>query len=335
MGKETSKRYLLGFDLGGTKMLAAVFNHKYEIVSRCKRRTRADRGADEVFSRMVNTIEDACKEAGIKPSALGGIGIGAPGPLDPYKGVIIHTPNLGFKNFPLKAKLAKKFGIPVVVDNDVNVGTYGEYHFGAGKGYRHVIGVFPGTGIGGGLVLDGKLYRGSNGSAGEVGHIIVQPNGPLCGCGQRGCIEAIASKTSLAKEAVALVSRGRAPIIAEGAGTDLKEVRSGILGRAFESGDKDIRKVVLYAAEYLGICLANLVNILNPEVIVLGGGVVEAMPDEFVKTAAKSMKAHAMAFPCKDVKVSAAKLGDDAVIRGAAKLIEEEIEGGNAKETGK
>ncbi len=318
-------KHLLGFDLGGTKVLAAVFDGEFKKIGRRKRKTRADQGAEVVFDRIVKTIKDACDDAGIKPDELGGIGMGSPGPLDPFKGVIIHTPNLGFRDFPLKDLLEERFGVPVVVDNDVNVGTFGEYHFGAGRGKRHVVGIFPGTGIGGGLVLDGKLFRGSNGSAGEIGHMILQPDGPLCGCGQRGCIEAIASKTSLAKDAAALVSRGRAPVIAAGAGTDLTNIRSRILGEAFSSGDPDIRELVLHAAEYLGICMANVVNVLNPDMIILGGGLVEAMPDEFVKAAETSMRAHAMAFCVQDVEVAEAQLGDDAVIMGAAKLIAEEI----------
>ncbi len=320
-----AKKYHIGFDLGGTKMMAALFDENFKIVGRRKRRTKADKGADKVFERIVRTINDVCDENGASLDEVAGIGIGSPGPLDPYEGVIIHTPNLGFENFPLKKKLQKELDLPVVVDNDVNVGTYGEYHFGAAKGYKHVIGIFPGTGIGGGLVLDGRLYRGAKGSAGEVGHMIVQPDGPLCGCGQRGCIEAIASKTAIAKEAVALVSRGKAPVIADNAGTDIRDIKSGVLAKAYDSGDPDIKEVIHYAARYLGTHMANLVNVFDPEVILLGGGIIEAMPKPFLSISTEAMKEHAMAFNCKGVKVVAAKLEDDAVVCGGAKLIAEHL----------
>ena len=324
---DTKHDYLLGFDLGGTKMLAMVFDPDFNRLGQKKRKTKADRGAATVVARMIETVDDACADAGIERDQLAAIGIGSPGPLDPYDGVIIHTPNLGFRDFPLRKKMRDEFHVPVVLDNDVNVGTYGEFHFGAGRGLRHVLGLFPGTGIGGGLILDGRIYRGSTGSAGEIGHMILQPDGPLCGCGQRGCLEALASKTSLAKEAVAAASRGRAPTVQEDAGTDLSKARSKALARAFRSGDADMCKAVNHAARYLGIAMANAVNLLNPECIILGGGLVEAMPNVFVDTARDSMREHAMAFPVQDVQVKPAELEDDAVPFGAAKLAAEELAG--------
>jgi glucokinase len=320
------REYLIGLDLGGTKIVAAVLDKDFNIIGRHKRKTRASKGADSVFERIIKTIDDACADAGVTREQLAGIGMGSPGPLNPYEGVIVHTPNLGFKDFPVRAMLEKEFDVPAVVDNDVNVGTYGEFHFGAAKGLQHVVGLFPGTGIGGGLVLDGKLYRGANGSAGEIGHVVIQPDGPLCGCGQRGCIEAIASKTAIAKEAAALVTRGKAPIIAEGAGTKLDNIRSGILSKAYASGDPDIKEVVHHAARFLGMAMANLVNIFNPEAIVLGGGVVEAMPEPFLEVSGGVMREQAMAYNCEGTKVLIAELGDDAVVFGGAKLIQEELE---------
>lgn len=319
---------VIGFDLGGTKMLAAVFSQKYKILGTSKKKTRATGGGEAVFERMVKTADEAVAAAGLKMSDIAGLGIGSPGPLDPFEGVIESTPNLGFENFPLKARLQKALDLPVAVDNDVNMGTYGEFHFGAGKGCRHLVGMFPGTGIGGGLILNGELYRGATGGAGEIGHMIIQIDGPLCGCGQHGCIEALASRLSIAKDAVAMAARGDAPGILATAGTDLVQVKSKALAAAMEAGDEQIRALVLRSAGYLGVAMANVVNLLSPEMIVLGGGLIEALPREYLATAEKSMHEHAMSWLVEKVKVKAAKLGDDAVIMGAAKLIRDHLEDG-------
>ena len=206
MGKNAEPTYVVGFDLGGTKMLAAVMDHQDTILGRAKRKTKAQEDPEVIYGRIAGTIDDALQEAEITKSQLLGIGIGSPGPLDSKKGVILETPNLNMHHFPLADRLKKDFGCPVVLENDVSTGTYGEFMFGAGKGYKHVLGVFPGTGIGGGLVLDGKLYTGATGAAGEVGHMILVPHGPMCGCGQQGCLEAVASRTAIAKDMIHLAA---------------------------------------------------------------------------------------------------------------------------------
>lgn len=318
--------YVLGFDLGGTKMLAAVFDRDYKILGRAKNKTRAEEGADAVFKRIVKTIDQALTAAKMDKKKIAGIGVGSPGPLDCVKGIILDTPNIGFRNFPLKEKLENEWKMPVRVDNDVNMGTWGEYHFGAGRGFQHVVGVFPGTGIGGGLILDGKLFRGATGGAGEVGHMIIQAGGgPICGCGQRGCMEAFSSRLSVAKEAAVMAMRGGAPSIENEAGADVKKIKSKVLARAYAAGDKTVVKLIDESAEYLGVGLANLVNILSPELIVLGGGLVEALPDAYLAVARKSMREHAMPWLVKNVKIMEAVCGDDAVILGAAKLIRDAI----------
>lgn len=320
------KDLVVGFDLGGTKMLAAVMDPKYKILSRSKKKTRSEKGAKECFERICETIQDAMQQAGIDGASLAGIGVGSPGPLDPWTGVIIDTPNLGFKNYPLRANLEKVFKVPVQVDNDVNMGTYGEYHFGAAKGFRHVVGIFPGTGIGGGLILDGKLFRGATGAAGEIGHIILDINGPLCGCGQYGCLEALASRSALSKEAAALAARGQAPTVLKLAGTDLANIKSSVLADAFKAGDREIVRIVLKSAFYLGVAMATCVNILNPDAIVLGGGLVEAMPAPYVAEARKAMLKHALGPLVKKVQVVVAALKDDSVAMGAARLIREHLQ---------
>ena len=317
------KLLVVGVDLGGSKMLGAVLSGDYKVIGEHKAKTRAEQGSEHVYQRLLATIRAAVRTAGIAPAQLGGIGVGFPGPVDFARGVVLHAPNLGIKNWPLRKLLEEEFHVPVVVDNDVNAGTYAEYHFGAARGYRHVVGIFPGTGIGGGLVLDGKLYRGGNGCAGEVGHQILAVGGPLCGCGQRGCLEALASRATLSKEAAALAARGDAPELAGIAGTDVTHIRSRVLAQAIEEGDTHVHALVMHTAWYLGIGMANIVNLLGPELIVLGGGLVEAMPKEYVKTAEKSMRQHCMRHVVREVRVATAQLKDEAVVMGAARLCRE------------
>lgn len=205
--------FVLGLDIGGTKMLAAVFDHEFRVVAQAKKKSKTGGESDVNASaeqRVIGVITEAIQAAGAPP--VRGIGVGSPGPLDPATGIIIDTPNLGWKNFPLAERLREKFGVPVLVDNDVNVGTYGEWRFGKVSDCRHVVGIFPGTGIGGGIIVDGKMLHGFSGAAGEVGHMTVEPGGPFCGCGKRGCLEAVASRIAIAKEVAALAAREDAPL---------------------------------------------------------------------------------------------------------------------------
>jgi glucokinase len=312
-----------GVDIGGTKVQVNIFNHDFEALgqSRKKMRNKKDLPAED---RVLSAIAEALDTAG--SPALKGIGVGSPGPLDPDTGVIIDTPNIAWKNFPLGKTISKAFGnVPVAVDNDVNVGTYGEWCFGVVKKAKNVVGVFPGTGIGGGIIVNGKLLHGFSGAAGEIGHITVLPDGPFCGCGKRGCLESLASRTAVAKELIALAVRGDAPYILEHCGTDITQVRSGAIARAIDAGEKMVEDEVRKAAYYVGIAVANLINILSPEAVVLGGGMVEAMETIYITECKRAIQEHAMPFLRKDVKVVPARLGDDAVVMGAARMIAERL----------
>ncbi|HNV69458.1 MAG TPA: ROK family protein, partial [Candidatus Ozemobacteraceae bacterium] len=219
------------------------------------------------------------------------------------------------------------FGCPVFVGNDVDVGTFGEYSFGAGKGGRCVLGVFPGTGIGGGCVYEGNLLRGKTGSILEIGHIQVQRDGPQCGCGRRGCIEAIASRLAIARECAAAAFRGEAPHLYAEAGTDLEKIRSKTLMRAIEEGDTVIERIVRRAARQLGRAIASAVNLLGPDIVVLGGGLVEAMPKLYLAEVESAIRAEAMKAYTSGLKIAAASCGDDAVVLGAAALAARQIKG--------
>jgi len=314
---------VVGVDIGGTKMMAVVYDRNFNKLGVSRKRSRDKKGGDSE-GRVFTVINEALQEAG--NPVISGIGVGSPGPLDPHTGVIIDTPNLGWKNYPLADVLARSYKVPVTVDNDVNVGTYGEWCSTDLVHCRHVVGIFPGTGIGGGIILNGKILHGFSGAAGEVGHMTVVPDGPYCGCGKRGCLEAVASRIAIAKEVAALAAREDAPFILERCGTDLSEIRSGILARAIELGEKKVEGVVRQAAYYIGMAAGNLINILSPEAVVLGGGLVEAMETLFLEEVNRGVKDHAMPYLRRNVQIRPARLGDDAVVLGAAWLIVEYLQ---------
>lgn len=318
--KNPPRTHWLGFDLGGTKMMAVVFDGDFRGVASARAKTQGAEGAAEVLERIRSTILEALGKAGLGLSDLAGIGVGCPGPLDLDRGVILHAPNLGWHDVPLKETLEKKFKCPTVIANDVDAGTYGEYRFGAARGARCALGVFPGTGIGGACIYEGRILRGRTGSCMEIGHVRVQAEGRLCGCGQRGCLESVASRLAISAEAAAAVYRGEAPALRDLAGTDLADIKSGTLAKAIKAGDKAVETIVRNAARQLGSAVASVVNLLAPDVVVLGGGLVEALPEIVLGEVRKAVCGQAMKAFTKDLKIVAAELGDDATAMGAAAL---------------
>lgn len=322
--KRSKRRFWLGFDLGGTKMMAAVLDTDFRIRSSSRARTRGVEGAAEVLKRIQETIGAALEQAKLVASDLAGIGVGAPGPLDLDRGIILHAPNLGWHNVRLKETLERKFKCPAVVANDVDAGTYGEYRFGAARKARSVLGVFPGTGIGGAFISRGRILRGKTRSAMEIGHVVVEPGGRLCGCGHRGCLETVSSRLAIAAEAAAAVHRGEAPILARLAGTDLAAVKSGVLAKAIKSGDTVVESIVRHAAHRLGEAVGSAVNLLAPEVVVLGGGLVEAMPRLMLGEVRRGILECGLTDLTTPLKIVTAKLGDNATVLGAAALAADE-----------
>ena len=318
MAKTNSKEYWVGFDLGGTKMLACLYNSKFDLLASKKSKTHGFLGAETGIERIIETIEFVLGDAGVKSEKLSGIGVGCPGPLDLKRGIIREAPNLGWKNIAIKDRLESAFGCSAVISNDVDLGVYGEYRFGAGREARCVLGVFPGTGIGGGCVYEGELIRGSNSSCLEIGHITAVPDGPLCGCGQRGCLESVASRLAIAAAATQAAYRGQAPYLRDACGTDLGNIKSGALASAIQAGDTVVHQIVIEAARHIGIAVGTVVNLLAPDTVVLGGGMVEAMAELFVGQV--SIAAHERAMPSlrENFTVTAAELGDEATVRGAA-----------------
>ncbi len=312
------RKYWIGFDLGGTKMMAVLFGPDFKRINSLKIKTKSQSGPASGLKKIVGLVKDLLAENDVMTKELAGIGMACPGPLDLVNGIILEMPNLGWKNVKIKAVLEHAFKCPAYIMNDVDAGVYGEYRFGAAKGARCAVGVFPGTGIGGGCVYDGKLVTGARNSCMEIGHCVVMPNGPLCGCGNRGCLEALASRLAIASAAATAVYRGEAPHLLALSGMDLSAIKSSALAKAIKAGDKVIEDIVVDAARWLGVGIGTLVNIMLPDIIVLGGGLVEAMPVLYKREVTASARAHCLHSFRNKFKVVAAKLGDDATAMGSA-----------------
>lgn len=314
------KEYYVGVDLGGTKILAAVFSPSLKCLGKSKRNTKAERGPQAVIDRIARCVEDAVDECDLDLKLCRGIGIGAPGAVDFEAGKVIFAPNLDWKDLPLKKELEKRVGVPVFLDNDCNVCTLGVFEKELDGKPTSMVGMFIGTGIGGGIVLDGKPYSGMSHTAGEIGHMVVQVDGPKCGCGRKGCLEAVASRTAMFKQLQSAVKDGEKTDLLDIVGDDLSDLKSSHLRKAMKRGDKLVKKTLDEAARYIGIGAANLVNIFNPEYVVLGGGVINALEDEMFETIVNSAKEYVFPGAERGLKFVASKLGDDAGITGAAVL---------------
>lgn len=310
--------YWVGFDLGGTKMLSVVYDDDLQQLARARKRTKGHEGAEAGLQRIINTIRQSLESIDLDPRKLAGIGVGCPGPIDMDAGVILDAPNLGWSRVEIKAALEDAFSCPAVISNDVDAGVFGEYSRGAAQGARCALGLFPGTGIGGGCVYEGRIYRGKSLTCMEVGHIQVAPDGPLCGCGQIGCLEAVASRLAISAAAAQAAYRGQAPHLMRAAGTNLDNIRSGALSEAIRAGDRVVEQIVVRAAEHIGTAVAGLVHVLAPDVIVLGGGLVEAMPELIVGRVTATARQRVMPAMAESFQVVAAQLGDDAAALGAA-----------------
>ncbi|MGV3774404.1 MAG: ROK family protein [Verrucomicrobiales bacterium] len=324
--QNTKQDLLIGVDLGGTKILAGVFTSQLKCLGKSKMSTKASRGPKLVTERIARCIRDAVDECDLDIKQVKAIGLGAPGAVDADKGEVIIAPNMeGWKNVPLKKELEKELGIPVSLENDGNICALGVYHAELTVKPKSMIGIFVGTGIGGGIILDGKLFSGFNKTAGEIGHMILEVGGPRCGCGNKGCFEALAGRASIFRQIQAMVKSGQKTVLVEMLGPSLQDMRSGDLRKAIRRGDKLVERVVEEAAEYIGIAIANLINVINPEMIVLGGGVIDALEDEMMAIIVETAHDYSLAGTDKDVEIVASKLGDDAGITGAAVLARREL----------
>ena len=316
-----AKRYNICLDVGGTKVLGAIFNEKDEIIYRMKKRSKSEgEGSADVEKVIISVIEDMIKESGIDRSELNAIASCAPGVIDQDRGIVLFTPNLPWRNYDIAGAMRKRFGVPFFVGNDVNLGVLGEYKFGAAQGYRNIVGFFPGTGMGGGLILDGKLFTGNQCKAAEYGHMILDPEGPLCGCGQRGCLEAFSSKKGMSDYIRQQVSRGRECMLAEDVANGAI-FRSKKLKKALAAKDKVATEAVDRACHYLAIATGNMINTISPDLVLYGGGIMEAMGELFLGKILAEVDRYCIPSIRPTVELKIASLGDDSILYGDLALI--------------
>ena len=312
-------RPVIGIDLGGTNMQIGVVSGADRVVGRAKKKTKAAEGAKAVIGRMVEGIQEACKEAGLSTRSLAAIGIGAAGAIDPHTGTVVWAPNLRWTNVPLARILSTKLGKPVVVDNDVRSAAVGEPRLGAGRGASEMLAVWIGTGIGGGLILRNHLYHGFTNTAGEIGHMTLFPHLPP----GVTSVENNCSRTAVVSRIVGQINTNQKSIVPKLAGGDLTAVKAGIVAEAYQRGDRVTQRVVNDAARNLGIAVANVLTTLGLQRVVVGGGLTEAMGETLVGMIRDSVQAHAYPAIAKRVHVVMTRLQADAGLLGAAVLARE------------
>jgi glucokinase len=317
-----AKKYNICLDIGGTKILGVIFDQEKNIVYRIKKKTKKDGDSqDNVENVIVSVVEEMLEGSGISKKEVAAIAAGAPGVIDQAKGIILFSPNLPWRNYDIKSSMEKKFGVPFYIGNDVNVGVLGEYKYGAARGYKDVVGFFVGTGMGGGLILNGELYSGHMYKGAEYGHMILDPEGPLCGCGQRGCLEAFSSKKGMSSYIRIQASRGRETMMAEHVQEGV--FRSKFLKKALKKQDAVTVEAVDRACHYLAIATGNMINTISPQVVVYGGGVIEAVGQTFLEKIEAEVDRYCMPSIRETVELKIAELGDDSNIYGALAMIEE------------
>ncbi|PJI08806.1 MULTISPECIES: ROK family protein [Clostridium] len=308
------KKYVVGVDLGGTKISCAISDLDGKIINQYTLPTLSQEGEAAVLTRIIESISKVIGDSKVNKDEIKAIGIGSPGPLDSKKGMIISTPNLPFKNFKLVEPIKNKFGIETYLDNDANVAAIGEFMFGAGKGTENMVFVTVSTGVGGGAIINGKIYRGNTNNALEIGHTTLVEDGPRCNCGNYGCTEALASGTAIAKRAKEALETG-----AETSLRNYENVTSYEVFQEAKKGDKVASDILDKCLNYLGICVANIVATLDPEMVVIGGGVSKGgnIVFEKVREVVNTRCFDSMAASCKIVP---AGLGTDAGVIGAVAL---------------
>lgn len=337
-GKTETDRPVIGVDVGGTKVLAGVVGPTGNILGVAKRATKPNAGVEAVVDRIARTVREAAAAAEVELSDIAGVCSGAPGPLDAQEGVIRSAPNMpGWLDVPFARLLSEALdGLPVYLENDANLGALGEQSFGAGVGFANIVGIFVGTGIGGGLVLDGRLWRGTHKTAGEIGHLIVLADGPVCGCGNRGCLEALASRTAIERDILAGLNAGRASIVPEILARERRDrLTSSTLAEALRRGDSLVSEVMGRVQFYLGLAVASIINFIDPEIVIIGGGVTEALGEPFLEPIRPIAHQYALnKRSARDIKIVPAMLGDNSALLGAAVHARQRLDEAQAGATG-
>jgi len=314
------KRIYLGVDVGGTKVQASLFTEEGEQLGRQRCPTPREGGSEEVLAAVERAMQDVLADRGLSHGDLTAAGVAVPGVVEPDQGYVVVTPNMNLTGVPLGDHLKRRFDVPIAIGNDCNLGALGEAWLGAARQAESVVAILVGTGIGGGFVHAGNLWRGAREAAGEIGHIVMQIGGPKCGCNNLGCLEALASRTAIERDIRQAVAAGRESVITELVEGDLSVIRSGMLRRALEADDAVVGEVLRHASEVIGHACLTVRHLIDPEVIVLGGGVVEACSDFMLPIVERVVTSDRLPGAREGGRVLRSALGDDAVVIGAVAL---------------
>ncbi len=312
------KKYSIGIDIGGTNVTVALVTEKGKIARKIRFPTRVEEGKTKTIKRIVKALDGIMK--GLGSNSIKGIGIGAAGDIDQDRGIVRFSPNLFWKNVPIVRLIRKKFNLKVVLDNDANAAAWGTYILETKRKTKNLLCITLGTGVGGGLIINGRIYHGASGSAGEIGHITLNPQGERCKCGNYGCLETYVGSSYIVKKAVKEIRKGERSLIKKLAGGNLQSITSQTIQAAALKGDKLARRIWKEAGEYLGIALSGVINLLNPGVIVFGGGMAKA--EELIfQPMKKEIRKRTFKVPFEKVKFTRTKFGADLGVIGAALLI--------------
>ena len=312
---------VVGIDIGGTKLATVVADISGKIINKVRQPTHADKGPEYAIQLLIDMVYQTITQAELELKNISAIGVSCGGPLDTKTGIVYSPPNLpGWEAFPLKERLENEFSISATIENDANACALAEYRFGAGRGYASVLYMTMSTGIGGGIVLNGEIYHGANDSAGEVGHQILLPDGPLCGCGKRGCLEALCSGPAIARRAKDAIQTESDTEILELVNGDIEAVKSEHVLEAAKKGDALALRLIDETAYYMGWGIANLVNILNPDIVLLGT-IAIAAGDLLLEPIRKTVSSYAMTRPAEAVRIMPAQLGESLGDLAAISLV--------------
>ena len=313
-------KHYLTLDIGGTKIFGTIMDAEGNILAKDKKKTRSEAGEKAVTEQLFKCIDGLFERTGLQKGDIATLGAGMPGILDQKTGTIAFTPNMPWKNYPFRKLVETRYGFTSYLGNDATLGMLGEWKHGAARGKSDVIGLFVGTGIGGGLVINGRFHEGATGAAGELGHMTLNPEGPYCGCGSRGCLEAYASKTAIWREIEHQLARGRKSAISvlmEGEAV----LKTKALKKAIEQEDALVLEVLERSMTYLAAGVGSLVNALNPQMVVIGGGVAEGIGAYLLPILKAKMQRFVIPELLDTVTVTASTLGDNAINYGALALI--------------
>lgn len=325
------KRWIVGVDLGGTNIVVGLLPIEGgDVLGLRIMPTDSGRGAKFVVNRIVEMVEasitDVLKESNGRRDQIAGVGIGSPGPLDTKSGLVINTPNLGWRNFPLRDLVSNALNLPATLDNDANCATYGEWWLGAGKDVDTLVGLTLGTGIGGGIVLGGQIYHGISDVAGEIGHMTIEANGRRCKCGNYGCLEAYASGPAIALRASEGIEAGVGTVLQDMVDGRLEDITAATVYEGVVAGDPFATEVMKDTAKFLGAGIANIINILNPEMVVIAGGVTRAGDHLFIPLRAE-VRRRAFRSAEERCSIVSGELPGTAGVVGAAAVFKKETYG--------